>query len=98
MRKGNPPHSHPVRWFVSMILGVCLLVQACFLRGPDASGTLEGAGGARGVLAVLKDASSWKAVAADTLGNVLALAGTNGDFTRRTFDPWGDRVTLNGAS
>ena len=61
-----------------------------FLRGPDASGTLEGAGGARGVLAVLKDASSWKAVAADTLGNVLALAGTNGDFTRRTFDPWGN--------
>jgi RHS repeat-associated protein len=51
---------------------------------------LEGAGGARGVLAVLKDASSWKAVAADTLGNVLALAGTNGDFTRRTFDPWGN--------
>ena len=61
-----------------------------FLRGPDVSGTLEGAGGARGVLAVLKDASSWKAVAADTLGNVLALAGTNGDFTRRTFDPWGN--------
>ena len=58
-----------------------------FMRGPDASGTLEGAGGARGVLAVLKDASSWKAVAADTLGNVLALAGTNGDFQRRTFDP-----------
>ncbi|MEY4776745.1 MAG: Cell wall-associated polypeptide, partial [Verrucomicrobiota bacterium] len=25
-----------------------------------------------------------------TLGNVLALAGTNGDFTRRTFDPWGN--------
>jgi RHS repeat-associated protein len=24
------------------------------------------------------------------LGNVLALAGTNGDFTRRTFDPWGN--------
>jgi len=68
-------------------------VQACFLRGPDASGTLEGAGGARGVLAVLKDASSWKAVAADTLGNVLALAGTNGDFTRRTFDPWGNQLT-----
>ena len=61
-----------------------------FLRGPDVSGTLEGAGGARGVLAVLKDASSWKAVAADTLGNVLALAGVNGDFTRRTFDPWGN--------
>jgi RHS repeat-associated protein len=61
-----------------------------FLRGPDVSGTLEGAGGARGVLAVLKDASSWKAVAADTLGNVLALAGTNGDFQRRTFDPWGN--------
>ena len=61
-----------------------------FMRGPDASGTLEGAGGARGVLAVLKDASSWKAVAADTLGNVLALAGTNGDFQRRTFDPWGN--------
>jgi RHS repeat-associated protein len=61
-----------------------------FLRGPDVSGTLEGAGGARGVLEVLKDASSWKAVAADTLGNVLALAGTNGDFTRRTFDPWGN--------
>jgi RHS repeat-associated protein len=73
-----------------MILGVCLLVQACFLRGPDASGTLEGAGGARGVLAVLKDGSSWKAVASDTLGNVHALAGTNGDFTRRTFDPWGN--------
>jgi RHS repeat-associated protein len=51
---------------------------------------LEGAGGARGVLAVLKDAASWKAVAADTLGNVLALAGVNGDFTRRTFDPWGN--------
>ena len=64
-----------------------------FLRGPDASGTLEGAGGARGVLAVLKDASSWKAVAADTLGNVLALAGTNGDFQRRTFDPWGNPLT-----
>ena len=64
-----------------------------FLRGPDASGSLEGAGGARGVLAVLKDASSWKAVAADTLGNVLALAGTNGDFTRRTFDPWGNPLT-----
>jgi RHS repeat-associated protein len=64
-----------------------------FLRGPDASGTLEGAGGARGVLAVLKDASSWKAVAADTLGNVLALAGTSGDFTRRTFDPWGNPLT-----
>jgi RHS repeat-associated protein len=61
-----------------------------FLRGPDASGTLEGAGGARGVLAVLKDDSSWKAVAADTLGNVLALAGTGGDFMRRTFDPWGN--------
>ena len=61
-----------------------------FLRGPDVSGTLEGAGGARGVLAVLKDDSSWKAVAADTLGNVLALAGVNGDFTRRTFDPWGN--------
>jgi RHS repeat-associated protein len=61
-----------------------------FLRGPDVSGTLEGAGGARGVLAILKDASSWKAVAADTLGNVLALAGTGGDFTRRTFDPWGN--------
>jgi len=61
-----------------------------FMRGPDASGTLEGAGGARGVLAVLKDASSWKAVAADTLGNVLALAGVNGDFQRRTFDPWGN--------
>jgi RHS repeat-associated protein len=61
-----------------------------FLRGPDASGTLEGAGGARGVLAVLKDGSSWKAVASDTLGNVLALAGTGGDFTRRTFDPWGN--------
>jgi RHS repeat-associated protein len=66
-----------------------------FLRGPDASGTLEGAGGARGVLAVLKDASSWKAVAADTLGNVLALAGTNGDFTRRTFDPWGNPLVRN---
>jgi RHS repeat-associated protein len=64
-----------------------------FMRGPDASGTLEGAGGARGVLAVLKDASSWKAVAADTLGNVLALAGTSGDFTRRTFDPWGNPLT-----
>ena len=64
-----------------------------FMRGPDASGTLEGAGGARGVLAVLKDASSWKAVAADTLGNVLALAGVNGDFTRRTFDPWGNPLT-----
>ena len=64
-----------------------------FLRGPDVSGSLEGAGGARGVLAVLKDASSWKAVAADTLGNVLALAGTNGDFTRRTFDPWGNPLT-----
>ena len=64
-----------------------------FLRGPDASGTLEGAGGARGVLAVLKDASTWKAVAADTLGNVLALAGTSGDFTRRTFDPWGNPLT-----
>ena len=82
-----------MRWFVSMILGVCLLVQACFLRGPDASGTLEGAGGARGVLAVLKDASSWKAVASDTLGNVLALAGTGGDFQRRTFDPWGNPLT-----
>jgi RHS repeat-associated protein len=68
-----------------------------FLRGPDASGTLEGAGGARGVLAVLKDASSWKAVAADTLGNVLALAGVNGDFQRRTFDPWGNPLT-RGAS
>jgi RHS repeat-associated protein len=64
-----------------------------FMRGPDASGTLEGAGGARGVLAVLKDASYWKAVAADTLGNVLALAGTNGDFQRRTFDPWGNPLT-----
>ena len=64
-----------------------------FLRGPDVSGTLEGAGGARGVLAVLKDASSWKAVAADTLGNVLALAGVNGDFQRRTFDPWGNPLT-----
>jgi RHS repeat-associated protein len=41
----------------------------------------------------LKDGSSWKAVAADTLGNVLALAGTNGDFTRRTFDPWGNPLT-----
>jgi len=68
-----------------------------FLRGPDASGTLEGAGGARGVLAVLKDASSWKAVASDTLGNVLALAGVNGDFQRRTFDPWGNPLT-RGAS
>jgi len=68
-----------------------------FLRGPDASGTLEGAGGARGVLAVLKDASSWKAVAADTLGNVLALAGTSGDFTRRTFDPWGNPLTRDAA-
>jgi RHS repeat-associated protein len=66
-----------------------------FMRGPDASGTLEGAGGARGVLAVLKDASSWKAVASDTLGNVLALAGTNGDFQRRTFDPWGNPLTRN---
>ncbi|PAW83596.1 MAG: hypothetical protein B9S29_05410 [Opitutia bacterium Tous-C2FEB] len=64
-----------------------------FMRGPDVSGTLEGAGGARGVLAVLKDASSWKAVAADTLGNVLALAGVNGDFQRRTFDPWGNPLT-----
>ena len=80
-----------------MILGVCLLVQACFLRGPDASGTLEGAGGARGVLAVLKDASSWKAVASDTLGNVLALAGTNGDFQRRTFDPWGNPLVRDGS-
>jgi RHS repeat-associated protein len=68
-----------------------------FMRGPDASGTLEGAGGARGVLAVLKDASSWKAVAADTLGNVLALAGTNGDFQRRTFDPWGNPLTRDAA-
>ncbi len=68
-----------------------------FLRGPDVSGTLEGAGGARGVLAVLKDASSWKAVAADTLGNVLALAGVNGDFTRRTFDPWGNPLTRDSA-
>jgi RHS repeat-associated protein len=68
-----------------------------FMRGPDASGTLEGAGGARGVLAVLKDASSWKAVAADTLGNVLALAGTSGDFTRRTFDPWGNPLTRDAA-
>ena len=68
-----------------------------FMRGPDASGTLEGAGGARGVLAVLKDASSWKAVAADTLGNVLALAGVNGDFTRRTFDPWGNPLTRDAA-
>ena len=68
-----------------------------FLRGPDASGTLEGAGGARGVLAVLKDASSWKAVASDTLGNVLALAGTGGDFTRRTFDPWGNQLTRDTA-
>jgi RHS repeat-associated protein len=68
-----------------------------FLRGPDASGTLEGAGGARGVLAVLKDASSWKAVAADTLGNVLALAGINGDFQRRTFDPWGNPLTRDAA-
>jgi RHS repeat-associated protein len=64
-----------------------------FLRGPDVSGTLKGAGGARGVLAVLKDASSWKAVAADTLGNVFALAGVNGDFQRRTFDPWGNPLT-----
>jgi RHS repeat-associated protein len=68
-----------------------------FLRGPDASGSLEGAGGARGVLAVLKDAFSWKAVAADTLGNVLALAGTNGDFTRRTFDPWGNPLIRDAA-
>ena len=104
-----------VRGFISIILALSLLLEACFLgrlplgietsfadgsskswrflRGPDASGTLEGAGGARGVLAVLKDASSWKAVAADTLGNVLALAGTNGDFTRRTFDPWGNPLT-----
>ena len=74
-----------------------MLVQACSLRGPDASGTLEGAGGARGVLAVLKDASSWKAVAADTLGNVLALAGTGGDFARRTFDPWGNPLTRDAA-
>ena len=63
-----------------------------FMRGLDVSGTLEGAGGARGVFAVLKDASSWKAVA-DTLGNVLALAGVNGDFQRRTFDPWGNPLT-----
>ncbi len=59
-----------------MILGVCLLVQACFMRGPDVSGTLEGAGGSRGVLAVLKDASTWKAVAADTLGNAIAAIGS----------------------
>jgi len=53
-----------------------LLVQACFMRGPDVSGTLEGAGGSRGVLAVLKDASTWKAVAADTLGNAIAAIGS----------------------
>lgn len=59
-----------------MIFGVCLLVQACFMRGTDAFGTLEGAGGSRGVLAVLKDASTWKAVAADTLGNAIAAIGS----------------------
>ncbi|MEN9748855.1 MAG: hypothetical protein RLZZ603_1547, partial [Actinomycetota bacterium] len=46
---------------------------------------------------VLKDASSWKAVAADTLGNVLALAGVSGDFQRRTFDPWGNPLTRDAA-
>lgn len=46
------------------------------MRGTDAFGTLEGAGGSRGVLAVLKDASTWKAVAADTLGNAIAAIGS----------------------
>ncbi|MBX7206874.1 MAG: hypothetical protein K1X78_01070 [Verrucomicrobiaceae bacterium] len=68
--------------------------------GPDLSGTLQGAGGVGGLLAVTHQGTSYH-VCSDANGNVTALYATSGTqagkvVARYDYDPFGNRITDTG--
>ncbi|MBX7206872.1 MAG: RHS repeat-associated core domain-containing protein [Verrucomicrobiaceae bacterium] len=68
--------------------------------GPDLSGTLQGAGGVGGLLALTHQGTSYH-VCSDANGNVTALYATSGPqqgkvVARYDYDPFGNRITDTG--
>ena len=76
-----------------------------YTRGPDLSGSLQGAGGIGGLLARTESnpfgpaqEPSTAFYFSDNVGNVTSLAGTNGQvLARYVYDPFGNIIAMGGA-
>lgn len=66
-----------------------------YLWGTDLSGSMQGAGGVGGLLAV-RDASGAHVVGYDGNGNVAALFGQSGESARYEYGPFGEVIRATG--
>jgi RHS repeat-associated protein len=84
-------------WNLLMTLNPIASRQA-YLWGKDMSGSLQGAGGAGGLIAIADSTSEGQFLAYDGSGNVLALANiNNGNRDARTeYGPFGETVQSEG--
>ena len=69
-----------------------------YVWGLDLSGTLQGAGGVGGLLAILSPDSCLLAPAYDANGNITDLVDTNGSVVAHyEYDPYGNTIAQSGA-
>jgi RHS repeat-associated protein len=85
-------------WNLIAVLDGDLHVKQSFLWGPDLSGTMQGAGGVGGLLAVTDATQGTHFVAYDDNGNVVALVNaTDGTVSARyEYGPFGEPISAAG--
>ncbi len=81
--------------FVYDILDSSFSILNSFAWGTDLSGSMQGAGGVGGLLAV-RDSSGAHVVGYDGNGNVVALFGQSGESARYEYGPFGEVIRATG--
>ena len=81
----------------AFLLGIGGSTNASYVWGLDLSGSLQGAGGVGGLLAILSPGSGPLLPVNDANGNVTGLAETNGAVAARyDYDPYGNLTAMSG--
>ena len=88
----------PGSFLVLAVLDGTNAVKEVYTRGPDLSGTLDGAGGIGGILAVTDSSSVVRYYHADIMGNVIALTDASGSVVATfRYTPFGQLSARTGS-
>ena len=88
----------PGSFLVLAVLDGTNAVKEVYTRGPDLSGSLDGAGGIGGILAVTDSASVVRYSHADLMGNVIALTDASGSVAATfRYTPFGQLSARTGS-
>ncbi|MBQ7251044.1 MAG: RHS repeat protein, partial [Kiritimatiellae bacterium] len=88
----------PGSFLVLAVLDGANAVKEIYTRGPDLSGSLDGAGGIGGILAVTDSSSVVRYSHADIMGNVIALTDASGSVAATfRYTPFGQLSARTGS-